>query len=81
MSDNYCECAAWTDHKCPEKLDRTAVIVEWMPLHLRASHEAAGNRGAWPHNGSERLRVTLDCAKMAEAYDASWGATVVEAIR
>jgi hypothetical protein len=31
------------------------VLVETMPEHLRASHEAAGNHGVWPHNGAERF--------------------------
>ena len=33
------------------------VIVEVMPDHLVASHEAAGNWGVWPHNGAERFLV------------------------
>jgi hypothetical protein len=31
------------------------VLVETMPEHLRASHEAAGNHGVYPHNGAERI--------------------------
>jgi hypothetical protein len=30
------------------------VVVETMPEHLRASHEAAGNAGHYPHNGAVR---------------------------
>jgi hypothetical protein len=32
-------------------------LIEYMPAHLRASHEAAGNRGYYPHNGAERVIV------------------------
>jgi hypothetical protein len=38
------------------------VLVEHMPESLRASHEAAGNRGVYPHNGALRLRVSQGCA-------------------
>ena len=41
-----------------------AVVVEWMPEYLRASHEAAGNSGRYPANGALRLRVTPACAEM-----------------
>jgi hypothetical protein len=33
-------------------------LIEYMPAFLRASHEAAGNRGVYPHNGSERVIVS-----------------------
>ena len=32
------------------------VVVEFMPESLRASHEAAGNAGIYPHNGAVRIR-------------------------
>lgn len=35
----------------------TATLIEYMPAHLRASHEAAGNRGTYPANGAERAWV------------------------
>lgn len=44
--------------------------VEWMPEHLRASHEAAGNWGEYPHNGAERLRCCPACAEMLQAEQA-----------
>jgi hypothetical protein len=34
------------------------VLVEVMPLYLRASHAAAGNRGEYPANGAERYVIT-----------------------
>jgi len=37
-------------------------MVEYMPEHLRASHDAAGNRGTYPHNGAVRLRLERSCA-------------------
>jgi hypothetical protein len=40
------------------------VVVEWMPEYLRASHEAAGNSGWWPHNGAERVAVERSCADL-----------------
>lgn len=43
------------------------VTVEWMPEHLRASHEAAGNWGVYPYNGAERLRCCPACAEMLQA--------------
>lgn len=36
-------------------------VIEWMPEHLRESHEAAGNSGVYPLNGAVRLRVCADC--------------------
>lgn len=39
------------------------VVVEWMPDYLRASHEAAGSSGCWPHNGAERLAVEESCGR------------------
>jgi hypothetical protein len=46
------------------------VLVEHMPEHHRASHEAAGNRGVYPHNGSVRLRVARAC--VADVVDGDW---------
>lgn len=48
------------------------VLVERMPEHLRASHTAAGNRGTWPHNGSERILMHRDDAAALVADDAEW---------
>lgn len=47
------------------------VVVEWMPEHLRSSHEAAGNWGVYPYNGAERLRCCPACAEMLQAEVAS----------
>jgi hypothetical protein len=58
-----CECGTITGYACAR--DMTAVdglLVEYMPEYLRASHEAAGNRGRYPDNGAVRLRLHPDCA-------------------
>lgn len=41
------------------------ILVEVMPAHLRASHEAAGNPGSYPDNGAERMILTEDDARAA----------------
>jgi hypothetical protein len=56
-----CECGQITGEAC---VARREVTIEHMPEHLRASHEAAGNRGAYPANGAVRLRVSRACAKL-----------------
>lgn len=33
------------------------VVVEYMPMSLRAAHEAARNSGVYPHNGAHRVAV------------------------
>ncbi len=40
--------------------DTDLVVVEYMPEQFRASHEAAGNRGFYPHNGAVRYAMTRD---------------------
>ena len=68
-----CACGEWSGERCqwagPQ--DET-VLVEWMPEHLRASHEAAGNRGAYPGNGSTRIRVERSCAERMIECDGEW---------
>ncbi len=60
-----CECAeaVGLDTQCEWSgpLSST-VVIEWMPRHLRASHEAAANCGVYPSNGAVRLRVHHECA-------------------
>jgi hypothetical protein len=55
----HCECGQITGEYCvwTGPYDET-VVIEYMPIHLRSSHVAAGNSGTFPHNGSIRLRVT-----------------------
>lgn len=62
--DVHCECGEITGEACswkgPEDETRT---VDHMPEWLRASHEAAGNSGTYPHNGAQRLTLHVECAE------------------
>lgn len=64
----HCECGEASGVACEwTGPSAETVVVEWMPLHLRASHDAAGGSGVYPYNGSVRLRVERTCAeRMAE---------------
>lgn len=45
------------------------VAIEYMPEHLRASHEAAGNAGIYPHNGAVRYACSQALADdMVETF-------------
>lgn len=51
------------------------VVVEYMPIQHRASHEAAGNSGSWPANGSIRAAIQWECAELFEREygdDSEW---------
>lgn len=72
-----CQCARATGHFCQAAVDpANVVIVERMPVWLRASHTAAGNSGTWPHNGAERLACTDDCASLLVDGDEEWTSRV-----
>jgi hypothetical protein len=60
-----CECGRITGERCQgDPLPASEMVtLEWMPESLRASHEASGNYGVWPHNGAERLSIDPSCAK------------------
>lgn len=75
-----CQCGAITGERCEwtGPVDQT-VLVEYMPEYLRASHVAAGNRGVWPHNGSERLHLSAECAETWTRDDPEWVTRVEEA--
>jgi len=73
-----CGCGDWTGYRCnwTGPADEM-IVVEWMPEHLRASHEAAGNSGCWPHNGSERIAVKRSCADLLmEDDEEEWAQTL-----
>lgn len=71
--DAACECGDWSGDPCQWTGPRSETVrVEWMPEHLRASHEAAGNRGAYPHNGAVRSRVKISCAERMIEHDGEW---------
>lgn len=68
-----CGCGEWTGEACAwtgpiEEM----VVVEYMPEYLRATHEAAGNSGSYPHNGSHRVAVCLECADLLIDEDDAW---------
>ena len=76
-----CGCGAVTGQACwGDALPADQVVViEYMPRELRASHEAAGNSGEWPHNGAVRIAVAKSCADAImdpdpddESDDADW---------
>ena len=69
-----CQCGEWSGVCCDGTFgaDADAVTVEYMPEWLRASHEAAGNRGAYPANGAVRIRVTPECAELMTKTDGDW---------
>lgn len=69
-----CSCGEITGEPCTWTGSRTQTVsVEWMPEWLRESHSAAGNSGAYPHNGAIRIVVNRDCAtRIAEWEDPEW---------
>lgn len=48
------------------------VLVEYMPVHLRATHKAAGNAGFFPYNGSERFLMEENDAKLLVESEPDW---------
>src|SRR5690606_31539248 len=67
------ECGDYTGARCiwlgsPDD----TVVVEYMPMYLRASHEAAGGIGVYPHNGAVRIRCERSCAESIVEHDADW---------
>jgi hypothetical protein len=77
-----CECGAVDGEQHDYDLDGSedVAVLEWMPLQHRASHEAAGNCGVYPHNGAVRVVVLRDCAErvVAEEGDDRWARIVEE---
>ena len=68
-----CQCGEWSGVRCQwDGTESDLVTIEWMPLHLRAAHTAAGNRGVYPHNGARRIRVAQSCADAMVADDGEW---------
>jgi len=57
----HCDCGELTGVPCAATPE-TMTVVEFMPEHLRASQEAAGGSGRYPHNGAIRVAVTRSCA-------------------
>lgn len=66
-----CACGEFWTVRC-EMHEPATVTVEYMPVHLRASHEEAHNRGTYPANGARRIRVTRRCADAMLESDPDW---------
>lgn len=74
-----CECGDIYGEACEAEVEEgEAVAVEYMPAHLRASHLAAGNRGAYPANGAQRLTCCRACADRILESEADWASEVEE---
>lgn len=68
-----CECGRVMGEQCAWQGPRSqTVLVEWMPEQYRGSHTAAGNRGVFPANGAERLRLERSCAERLVEADPEW---------
>jgi len=67
-----CLCGEITGERCAAERVEAADLraVEHMPEHLRASHEAAGTAGVYPHNGAVRLALHRECAE--RLADGEW---------
>jgi hypothetical protein len=71
VTGSRCECGEWSGSRC-DCVTADLVTVEFMPEQHRASHEAAGNRGSYPGNGAQRIRVSRECAAQMLADDGEW---------
>lgn len=78
-----CGCGEAMGEMCeataPATEAATWPLIEWMPECHRASHAAARNSGAWPHNGAARFVAHPECAaRLTEDDTAPDGCTWVE---
>lgn len=70
---HQCQCGEWSGDPCQWSGPASGMVtVEWMPEHLRASHEAAGNSGRYPANGARRIAVSRSCANAMIEHDGEW---------
>ena len=75
-----CGCGEWMGEACEWTGPISdMVVVEYMPECVRASHIAARNSGAWPHNGSVRVAVERECAARVVESDDPWAHVVSRA--
>jgi len=73
----HCQCGQITGERCAWHGPRSeTVVVEYMPESLRASHEAAGNRGSYPANGAIRCRCERECAARIVEEEDGWASIV-----
>jgi hypothetical protein len=78
MKTYQCECGKVMGEVCSWTGPASdMVIVEYMPEYLRSSHEAAGNKGIHPHNGSARFAASKGCAEFLVEPEDEW-ASIVE---
>ena len=71
-----CGCGSITGQPCSLSGAGATTLVEWMPSYNRASHEAAGNRGRYPGNGSFRIQMTPACAESIIEDSHGWAAII-----
>ena len=71
QSDEVREAAdyAWSVCRWEWVPPADAVVIEYMPVALRASHVKAGNRGTWPDNGGERVAVPRALADSLSGHE------------
>lgn len=73
-----CRCGDWSGVACDWIGPHSeTVVVEYMPSEWRESHTEARNRGHYPGNGAQRIRVSLACADRTLADDGEWCERVV----
>lgn len=65
-----------TQYDVREAGEVNAVVVEYMPEYLRASHEAANNRGEYPHNGAIRRTMLRSDADIEVECGEGWASIV-----
>jgi hypothetical protein len=66
-----CESGEATGERCAwDGAESELHTIEWMPEYLRESHEAAGNSGSFPSNGSLRLSCCPGCSAMLSEDEA-----------
>lgn len=71
-----CDSGQATGEACQWSGDASELTtIEYMPEYLRASHEAAGGVGLYPHNGAIRISVCPACAETL--VDGDWCVEVV----
>jgi hypothetical protein len=63
-----CACGA-CNRRVP--FDET-MLLEFMPVQHRDAYTQASNRGTYPANGAERLRVALDCGQAIVSTADGW---------
>lgn len=72
-----CECGEWAEERCRAVAPASEmVVIDWMPGHLRGTHEAAGATMRPGMSGAVRARVTPACARHMLEVDGEWCAEV-----